>query len=140
MQGITNAPQGGSGGEWTVRAANNDWSDMFEVVNSKLVTKCEIFIYHNLYGIAQYLPKGLMSYSSHLFIYGNYALSGTHYIITRSRMDISTSNYTGSGHSAIPVYGHGFTFTTDGSEITVTENISLSSANVSKSAFTILTR
>ena len=67
MRGITNAPQGGSGGggEWTLRTPNSDWNDLFEInANSLLVAKKTIWISLRLYNASAIIPKGETAESS----------------------------------------------------------------------------
>ena len=47
MKGITNAPQGsgGSGGDWTERTANSDWTDIFDITGNVVTAKKDILIH-----------------------------------------------------------------------------------------------
>ena len=67
MKGITNAPQGsgGSGGTWTRRTANDNWSDLFTVTETvKITANKTMIIYDGDTGGEKFIPKGAYFTSS----------------------------------------------------------------------------
>lgn len=138
MRGITNAPQGGgSGGEWTQRANNNDWSDMF-VFDNGIKTKKDILIYcdQTMCHVFAYIPKNTQ--------FGNtvrITCTGSNY--STSFFELSeylTLNYSVVAESAgsIAISTSKFALSTDGSIVTVTK--SNNTTTINKSNFTVWTK
>lgn len=141
MQGITNAPQGGSGGEWTLRTPNNDWTDLFDI-SGNIKAKKNMFIVASNISMSCFIPKNYEGTTS-IYLYspvssGLGTSGGTSggNISTVMRVAISKTNVPSSS-ATFATRGYGYTFTFDGSSLTVTANSSIGTSTINKSAFTI---
>ena len=129
--GSGDIPAGGL--TWTERTANNDWTDMFEYVGSHLITKKHIFITAS--NLMQYLPKGYDNgYNTINIPWRQLNTSGTDSISTMIELQIPY-NKISSSSSTVKIFRHLYTFTTDGTTITITRTTS--SNDTSKSQFKI---
>lgn len=137
MRGITNAPQGsgGSGGEWVRRPNNSDWSDLIEQSGSNFVIKKDILIkYLATQGYA-FVPKGVSGDPIDVGISGDEANGSDLSLYFRFRLVSSTTPI-----AAIEVkrIDHKYTFTTDGSTVSVAQTITFTDVN--KTQLVIYTR
>ena len=80
--GISISATGGSGGTWTERAANDDWTDLFEYDgNTRLVmAKKDIYIYYSG-KVSAYSPKGMIGYDDLMVYADNVKASGATFTI-----------------------------------------------------------
>ena len=129
--GITNAPQGGgsSGGDDWTNHSGSDWTDIFEINSGYMTAKYDIFIWYNndpLNGFL-YIPKNTKSSQFRIPITGSTLLNGVLRIgnyISFFSQDLASST------TSLPMAITTYTFTTDGSSITITQGFA--SQNVSK--------
>ena len=134
MIGITNAPQGsgGSGGEWTERAADNDWSDLFEIESSRLIAKKDIYFVSGTYISSLYIPKGAKS-SSQGFVFPLTQVSAQPtYLDISSRIKITTGSIA-STQTSLSVDTTRYTFTYDNGTVKITTstiNVTQSKSNI----------
>ena len=145
MKGITNAPQGsggGSGGVWTQRTANNDWTDLIEVSGNKMTAKKNIFFtyttssFNSKQIVSAFLPKGFSSNNiMSIPIVGSKDNSGNFFII-ESHIEIAKSAIP-SSVTNVSKNNMKIALTTDGSTITVTPSNDV--VNMPKSDFIIWT-
>ncbi len=127
--GITNAPQGGSGGgRWVRREDNNDWSDLFDFVNNRYVAKKTMIVEYFSSGASNLILAGdngapeftlvNSNYVSHTAttetIYNNIRLNGGASAITGSlvTLNINTSRLTIDFDNKTYTYTQGSTQTT----------------------------
>lgn len=129
MRGITNAPQGGGSSgsdEWTLRANNNDWSDLFDVntSNNYITAKKDMVLYSldSHYKFMVYIPKGFAPNNDTIHIGAGYTSdSGENNIKLNADIRIS-GGYINSG-SSFNCVKYTATFTTDGSTVTITKTM-----------------
>lgn len=126
MLGITNAPQGsgGSGGTWTERAENNNWTDLFEIDtsnNNHIKAKKDMVLYstNNNLKFMVYIPKGFDPNSNTINISCPFTNDGTGSLLKlNAEVAISSNNMTNSYFNALRYTA---TFSTDGSTVTVSK-------------------
>lgn len=141
--GITNAPQGSGGGsgggEWVERAANNDWTDMFEINGSIITAKKDIYMWlDNTPALTDaFIPKGLSMHEILL------PLTGVEHSLTNAYFDIG--KYTAinptrvqSSQGTLAFYKTRLSFTYDGSNIVISSTNT--SSQINKSSIHIYTR
>ena len=127
---------GGGGGDWTLRTANNDWSDLFEVDGNYVVAKKDIiFVLFNY--LKCFVSKGTSGYSGIFLHFAGDSFGGSNKIIYKRAYGVSLSNI-GSNYTDISKTESIFTFTTDGTDITITD--SNTTGTQGKSGFTIYTK
>ena len=141
MRGITNAPQGsgGSGGTWTLRAANNDWTDLFDVAANNYVTAKKDMILYSVdshYKFMVFIPKGFAPNDDTIHI-------GTAYISDSTGNDIKLNcDVRISGGYMTTSYfncvNYTATFTIDGSTVTVSKT--MNSSSLFKSSIKVWTK
>ena len=130
MRGITNAPQGGGssgGGEWTLHTST-DWSDVLEINGSDIIAKYDILIIANTssYTANGYIPKGFTRSSILIPVTGMNLYSNS--LRFFNYLNITTNNI---ASSTIGLSRTLFSFTTDGSTVTVSSGASGASENKS---------
>ena len=150
MMGITNAPQGasgGGGGEWTLRTANNDWTDMFDNTSSanQVTVKKDVLMIASATNtndnstVFAYLPKGL-TWSGNLKIPANGGGTASNTIRTTLNFQLSKAKIASSSTSLVKN-----ALTTTVSIDFDAKTFSLTTVNdgtgiIQKSSFTIYTR
>lgn len=139
MKGITNAPQGsggGSGGDWT-QVTGNDWSDVFEVVDNKFhVKKDALFVFNASTTLwtnpfSAFIPKGTTCPVSYMSINFSSSIYSSNKLKIFSSIDLNSTAITAT---YLNVSSRDYTFTTDGSSISVapaTANVQLQKTNIS---------
>ena len=136
MQGITNAPQGGSGGiQWALRTPSNDWTDLFEIVDGCLKAKCHIYIYLKSEGLGIYIPKDLTAptgvQSNRLYFDVLYTRDlHNNSVVTHRRIDINEGNLT---TTSLTTTYKGYTLAISGIDIVATRSTNLGTGTLSKS-------
>lgn len=129
---------GGGGGDWEERTPNNDWSDMFQVVNSVYTAKKNIFLYKMATTQSvmwAYIPKGMSGKAiSWLYVPAVYAASSIGNVSDiRTEFAFKIDSLTGSN---IKLSYRKYTIITDFVNQTQTINLALDEENLSKSSFT----
>ena len=121
---------------WTLRAANNDWSDMFEVSGSKVIAKKNIFL-KDSDGCNAVIFKGETNTRSNGKIYSsiiNYLYGSSNRLNVNDRYIIDSSHITGTN---IQCRQWNIYFTTDGSSVSV--SVGSASPNVNKLSLEVWT-
>lgn len=137
--GIEISAVGGGSNEWTEHTGN-DWSDIFEIVDSKMRTKCEVCIYSYGETLLLYIPKGVESNTDSITFYIpnlRYISGGDNKLATALSLTIGSSQITGSQINGKYV---GYTLTTDGSTVTAVMNSNLQSHSITKSSLKVYVR
>ena len=143
MKGITNAPQGsgGSGGDWTYRNDNNDWSDIFEATSTTVKALKDIWLIPGgtVSNTPIFIPKGITGSPLRLIIdYEIVPTNEKNKIRIYDYVEITVSNVTTANNNI----GYRYTdmaLSVD-ADLTPTFTRSSNSGTVAKSTFTIYTR
>ena len=130
LLGSGDIPAGGL--TWTERTASDDWTDMFEYVSGKVRTKKNIVIFKGA-NCCWFLPKGLSNPSQIALPFCESGYSGNNLTIYRF-IAIQQSSIPSSA-SSLNISSNQFTFTTDGSTISISKTTVTSSTT--KSSLTI---
>lgn len=129
MIGITNAPQGGSGGgDWN-HLSTADWTKIFEVTGTNMKSKYDIWIYYNEspYCGELFIPKGTNSGLIRIPVSGS--MFNNNLLFIGDRLEIRSSNIPAS-NPIVDSVNKKYAFGVSGSDVTVTE--STSAGQVSK--------
>ena len=121
---------------WSARTSNSDWSDIFENSGGLLKAKKHIILNSssNPHFSLMYIPKGLETNNIHIEC--PYITQSGNTITVRQDMVLTTAIIP-SNVSSIGVSGKAYTFTTDGTTVTITSTTS--NGTYSKSSFKIFT-
>lgn len=134
--GSGDVPAGGL--NWTLRTANNDWSDLFEIVNTSLVSaKKNIIIKDSNYTGYAFIPKGDILRNSTGAIQANkvpYISANDNNIYFNSQYVIDYLHVP-SSNTRIQSRQYTVTITTDGS--TISTSIANALSNVNKSSLKV---
>ena len=118
---------------WTLRAADNDWTDMFSWDGSSLTALKHVYLYFTEQ-ISVYIPKG-GSFSGGFKFTRNNATASSDTLSTEFRITIAAN--IASNQAALSVAYSKIKFTTDGSTVSLT--LSSGVSNFNKGSFTIYT-
>ena len=132
LLGSGDVPAGGL--TWTLRTANNDWTDMFQSSGGKITALKHVYLYID-YKCAVYIPKGL-SVNTNIIVNSGYSQTWSTNI-HRTLYRVYINQRIASNYSTINVEYSGCSFTTDGTTVTVSSYSDMTTEN--KVNFTILT-
>ena len=106
------------GDEWTLRTANNNWTDLFEVSGNTMTAKKDIYMFPipAARAASLFIPKG-MTQTAFSFPMGR-IFKQSNDLMQEVRIFFSAS-YVTSSYSSLPVEQNKISFTTDGSSITI---------------------
>ena len=146
MRGITNAPQGGGlNGNWTLRASNNNWTDMFQLnADQTITTLKDILIYGGSPNdppgaMGVYIPKGITS-STTGFVLPWVGLKKTYNANSMTYTQYAIIAPSDVNHTYISTRGKTLAFSIDFSAQTFQMTESNLSTTLAKSGLTIYTR
>ncbi len=143
-QNITITPQthgieisaSGGGGEWTQRADNSDWSDLFDVSGVTITAKKNILVKFGLYHVTNIIPKGMIFQNEvDLVKLANVSKNDTSILNYFNYASMSTSQLTST---QITIKYTTITFGYSGGTITLTEWVN-NNYNQNKTDLTIYT-
>ena len=121
---------------WTLRTANNDWSDMFSVNSFNITALKNIVMYTNSYEFLIFIPKGMVASVNFVAYLPYYTGSGTNVLGYSKRLEIAYNNIASSATS-FNTSIRSYSLTTNGSSVTVT--YSQGGGSMNKSSFIIYT-